>query len=65
MTGDFYVEDHCIDCDLCREEAPANFRRNDELGRSYVYKQPETPAEQHACEFAMEGCPSLAIVLLS
>jgi 4Fe-4S single cluster domain of Ferredoxin I len=23
--GKFYVDEQCIDCDLCRETAPANF----------------------------------------
>src|SRR6266480_2159579 len=42
VDGKFYVDDQCIDCDLCRETAPANFRRNDDGGHSYVYKQPES-----------------------
>ena len=25
VPGRFYVDDQCIDCDLCRETAPANF----------------------------------------
>ena len=40
VPGKFYVDDQCIDCDLCRETAPANFKRNDDGGHSYVYKQP-------------------------
>ena len=27
--GEFYVDEECIDCDLCREIAPAIFHRND------------------------------------
>src|SRR5215475_16169823 len=46
VPGKFYVDDQCIDCDLCRETAPANFKRNDDGGHSYVYKQPETPDEE-------------------
>ena len=46
VPGKFYVDDQCIDCDLCRETAPANFKRNDDGGHSYVYKQPETPEEE-------------------
>jgi ferredoxin len=59
--GKFYVDDQCIDCDLCRETAPANFKRNDDGGHSYVYKQPETPEEEGLCKEAMEGCPVEAI----
>jgi ferredoxin len=40
--GEFFVDSQCIDCDVCRDTSPANFRHNDENGYSYVYKQPET-----------------------
>jgi ferredoxin len=60
-TGRFYVDDQCIDCDLCRETAPANFTRNDDGGHSYVYKQPENQEEEALCKEAMEGCPVEAI----
>jgi ferredoxin len=60
-AGKFYVDDQCIDCDLCRETAPSNFKRNEDAGHSYVYKQPETPEEEAACKEAMEGCPVEAI----
>jgi ferredoxin len=61
VPGKFYVDDQCIDCDLCRETAPANFKRNDDGGHSYVYKQPESPEEEGLCKEAMEGCPVEAI----
>jgi ferredoxin len=61
VEGKFFVDDQCIDCDLCRETAPANFKRNDDGGHSYVYKQPETPEEEALCQEAMDGCPVEAI----
>ncbi len=61
VPGKFYVDDQCIDCDLCRETAPANFKRNDDGGHSYLYKQAETPEEEALCKEAMEGCPVEAI----
>ena len=61
ITGKFYVDDQCIDCDLCRETAPANFTRSDEGGYSFVYKQPSSPEEEAQCKEAMEGCPVEAI----
>ena len=61
VAGKFYVDDQCIDCDLCRETAPANFKRNDDGGHSYVYKQAETPEEEALCKESMEGCPVEAI----
>jgi len=59
--GRYYVDSQCIDCDLCRETAPANFTRNDDGGHSYVFKQPESPEEETLCKEAMEGCPVEAI----
>ena len=60
-AGRFYVDDQCIDCDLCRETAPSNFTRDDDGGHTYVYKQPESPDEETLCQEAMEGCPVEAI----
>jgi ferredoxin len=59
--GRFYVDSSCIDCDACREMAPANFVRAEDQGYSYVAKQPETPEEEAQCKDAMEGCPVEAI----
>lgn len=61
VDGSFYVDTQCIDCDLCRETAPDNFRRNDEEGYSYVYKQPETDEERELSEEARDNCPVEAI----
>ena len=49
VAGAYYVDDQCIDCDLCRETAPANFKRDDDGGHSYVYKQAETDEERALC----------------
>jgi ferredoxin len=59
--GKFYVDRQCIDCDVCRDTAPANFTRNDENGYSYVVRQPETGAEVQLCEEALMACPVEAI----
>src|SRR5260370_39346232 len=61
VVGKYYVDNQCIDCDLCRETAPNNFTRSDDGGYSYVFKQPETPEEEAQCREAMEGCPVEAI----
>ena len=61
VTGKYYVDDQCIDCDLCRETAPDNFTRNEDGGYSFVLKQPMTSDEQTKCKEAMEGCPVEAI----
>lgn len=61
IEGEYYVDDQCIDCDLCRETAPNNFTRQEDDGYSYVYKQPTTDDEKAECEEAMNGCPVEAI----
>jgi ferredoxin len=61
IAGKYYVDNQCIDCDLCRETAPNNFKRNDDGGYSFVYHQPESPEEEAQCKEAKEGCPVEAI----
>lgn len=61
VPGRYYVDDTCIDCDLCRETAPGNFVRQDDAGHSYVRHQPRDPAEEAACLAALEECPVEAI----
>jgi ferredoxin len=61
VPGRWYVDATCIDCDLCRETAPANFVRQDAEGYSFVFKQPDDPAEEAACLAALEECPVEAI----
>ncbi len=61
ITGVFYVDNTCIDCDACRVAAPDNFNRNEDGGYSYVDKQPESEDEYQMCLDAIEGCPVDAI----
>ena len=61
VPGAFYVDSSCIDCDMCREIAPASFRRNDEIGLSIVFHQPETPSEWEAAREAVTSCPTESI----
>ena len=61
VTGLFYVDSTCIDCDQCRSHAPEFFQRDDESGYSYVYRQPVTESDIELCQEAMEGCPTESI----
>jgi ferredoxin len=61
VAGRYYVDVTCIDCDLCRETAPANFARNNEQGYSYVVHQPVDAEQERACLAALEECPVEAI----
>ena len=61
VTGVFFVDNTCIDCDACREAAPSNFTRNESDGYSFVDKQPESEEEYQLCIDAAEACPVEAI----
>ena len=58
VPGPFYVDETCIDCDLCRETAPVTFRRDDENGLSYVWRQPVTDDERALAHAALGACPT-------
>ncbi len=60
VSGRYYVDLTCIDCDLCRETAPAHFVRHDD-GHTFVVKQPQSPDEEAACHMALLECPVEAI----
>lgn len=61
VKGKFYVDTQCIDCDLCREIAPNNFKRDDNGGYSVVYSQPEDEKAVALCNEAKDSCPVEAI----
>jgi ferredoxin len=61
ISGKFYVDEQCIDCDLCRETAPDFFSRNDDGGYSFVHKQPQSEEDTALCIEALDGCPVEAI----
>jgi ferredoxin len=61
VPGRFYVDSSCIDCGLCPSTAPAHFRRDDETGQSFVFKQPVTEQEIILCREALESCPTESI----
>lgn len=61
VPGAFYVDDTCIDCDVCRHTAPEFFKRFDEGGYTVVVRQPQTPEEIALAEEALSGCPTDSI----
>ncbi len=61
VAGQYYVDDQCIDCDVCRQTAPDNFGHNEDEGYAFVNKQPESPDETELMKEAMESCPVEAI----
>jgi glyoxylase-like metal-dependent hydrolase (beta-lactamase superfamily II)/ferredoxin len=59
IPGDFYVDSTCIDCDACRQIAPAVF--HDTGDQSAVYHQPQTAEELLAAQKALVACPTSSI----
>jgi glyoxylase-like metal-dependent hydrolase (beta-lactamase superfamily II)/ferredoxin len=59
VAGDFFVDSTCIDCDLCRQIAPATFEAVGE--QSAVHCQPRTPDEAMAALKALITCPTASI----
>lgn len=61
VPGPFYVDNTCIDCDMCRSAAPQFFARHEENGYSYVHRQPVTSEEIMQAEEARQECPTETI----
>ena len=61
--GDFFVDASCIDCDACRQIAPAVFR--EQRDQSIVYQQPRTPDELQRALMALVACPTASIGTVS
>jgi glyoxylase-like metal-dependent hydrolase (beta-lactamase superfamily II)/ferredoxin len=57
--GEFFVDSSCIDCDLCRQIAPAVFRAEGET--SVVHHQPSGEPELRRAEMALVTCPTASI----
>jgi len=61
VEGDVYVDSTCIDCDTCRQLAPATFHRADAVEMSFVHRQPATPEERERALMALVACPTASI----
>ncbi|KAK9838315.1 hypothetical protein WJX81_004110 [Elliptochloris bilobata] len=59
VSGDFYVDHTCIDCDTCRWMAPDFFKRANE--QSAVLAQPQTDEERLEAYKALLACPTFSI----
>jgi glyoxylase-like metal-dependent hydrolase (beta-lactamase superfamily II)/ferredoxin len=59
VPGRFFVDTSCIDCDLCRQIAPAVFK--EEGDQSVVFQQPRDPGEELAATKALVTCPTASI----
>ncbi|PYS28530.1 MAG: MBL fold metallo-hydrolase [Acidobacteria bacterium] len=59
VPGEFFVDDTCIDCDMCRQIAPSVFKEDSD--HSIVYRQPQATAETHRAAMALVACPTGSI----
>src|SRR5688572_15467891 len=59
VAGEFFVDDTCIDCDLCRQIAPTVFR--DEGDHSAVFRQPAAADERLRAGMSLIACPTGSI----
>ena len=59
VPGSFFVDDTCIDCDLCRQIAPDIFR--EESDHSIVFRQPENHLQSRQAAMALVACPTGSI----
>jgi len=59
VEGSFFVDSTCIDCDTCRQIAPATFGEAGDF--SFVQLQPQSPEEERAAYRALVACPTASI----
>lgn len=59
VPGDFFVDSTCIDCDACRQIAPAVFEEATET--SFVKAQPKSAIERRQAIQALLSCPTGSI----
>lgn len=59
VPGPFFVDTTCIDCDACRQIAPATFGETGDF--SFVQLQPRDQDERRAAARALVACPTGSI----
>jgi len=61
VSGRYYVDASCIDCEQCQTMAPELFTRNPDRGSSFVQRQPAGEQEMALAEEVLGQCPNQAI----
>ena len=59
VPGDFFVDSTCIDCDACRQIAPAVFGQAS--ATSFVHAQPVSTDDRRQALRALLACPTGSI----
>ena len=61
VPGPWFVDTTCIDCDDCRQLAPAVFAESAGHGQSTVWRQPASAEDEEAAARALVACPTASI----
>ena len=61
VPGPWFVDTTCIDCDACRQLAPAVFAESAGHGQSTVWRQPASADDEEAAARALLACPTASI----
>ncbi len=61
VSGEFYVDRSCIDCDTCRQIAPGVFGRSAASEQSFVRRQPAPGEDEQRALMALVACPTASI----
>ncbi|MCH8908049.1 MAG: ferredoxin, partial [Candidatus Heimdallarchaeota archaeon] len=59
VTGEYFVDDSCINCDTCRQLAPMVFDDNGDY--SFVFNQPNNDVSIKLTQQAIVSCPTNSI----
>jgi ferredoxin len=59
VPGEFFVDSTCIDCDTCRQLAPATF--SETAAYAFVHAQPQTTEATRQALRALLACPTGSI----
>jgi glyoxylase-like metal-dependent hydrolase (beta-lactamase superfamily II)/ferredoxin len=59
VSGEFFVDSTCIDCDTCRQLAPDVFREAGD--HAFVHRQPVRPEDRRRALQALVSCPTGSI----
>jgi glyoxylase-like metal-dependent hydrolase (beta-lactamase superfamily II)/ferredoxin len=61
VDGEFFVDNSCIDCGMCREVAPSVYGRSESVGMSIVTRQPQSEEERVRAAMGLVACPTSSI----
>lgn len=60
-SGKWYVDQTCVPCHLCMDEAPELLSYAEGEVHVYFSRQPENEEEEKKAQEALEACPTEAI----